>query len=415
MTKTKREKNSIIINFWVSLFVVIVLVIVLIFYVIPWLREVSAIKTEAETVYDNYKKLQKDWQSLSDFKKSVASVTDSYEWSYMQTILEDIDKDFYNQYLQNTEYSSFKEFVDNIRDNYSDTSDYDKKIKKISKILPSYSDQISDFWENFLSDFKFINYIESLANTFNINFNNSIGIENVELVDWYSTSAWDSSLETNIYYIPLSLKIDWRKESVLDFLYYMNRVGNIQKDWESDIDFSEEVESDFSELKRKVIIWQQRDFEYNIFNNQISDIEKITFPEYIDSSYDLNNNFPSLVSYIKNTQANESFNVSLDLRFYVKGLPLYKIEEQIWKFLATHEKFIWLVSKMVSDNSQPSDVRQRAQWILTTVTQLNNTVIPKIRASLATKENIDEAYKDSFEYIELFYRYARELWIDLEE
>lgn len=419
MTKTKRQKNAIIINFSIIIVLFIASIISTLVYIIPWFKEVEWLKEQAQKVYDDYKTIQKEGQSFNDFKAVISSSASNSSNTYTQKILEDIDAEFYNMHLKNTEYKSYEDFISNITDKYSDTTEFDEKIKKLWKILPSYSEQISDFGDDFLTDFKFINYIESLANTFNINFRNSIGIKEVTLVDGYSTSTSDSSLETNIYYIPLDLDISWRKESILDFIYFIQRVGKIQEheteEWIFDITFVQWVDKNFNNLAVKAISWQERVQWYDLFNNQISDIEFIEIPKYPDSSYDLNNNYSDMLGFIKNTQWNEVVDVKLGLRFYVKGLPIYKIEENILKFIEQHWKLKGLLGQKIWDPNTPSNTKKIAESRLRTLIQLETTVIPKIRESLVTKDSIDEAYKDSFKYLETFERYANEVWLTLVE
>lgn len=418
MAKTKREINAIIINFSVIIVLFIWSLIVLLFYVIPWFNDVKDLKNQVQDTYNEYKKIEKSWQSYTDFKKTVEKISSWNDSSYTKKILEDIDKEFYEAYLKNKEFSNYDSFINEITNVYSDTTEFEQKTKKLAKILPSYSDQISDFWDNFLTDFKFINYIESLSDTFNINFNNPVGIQDVNVVEWYSTSATDSSLETSIYYIPLELDISWRKESILDFIYFIQRVGKIEesksRNGDYDISFVQWVSSNFKNLSVKAISWQQRGQWYDLFNNQISDIEYIEFPEYPDSSYDLNNNYSDVISFVKNTQWRETINVKIGLRFYVKGLPVYKIEEQIFDFIRLHQRFKWLLAQKISDPNAPSKTKQTAQTRLVTVNEIDKSIIPSLRASVAQKDWLDEAYTKSFEYIETYKKYANEIWIKLE-
>ncbi len=420
MTKTKRQKNAIIINFSIIIVLFIASVISTLVYIIPWFNKVEWLKQQAKVVYDDYKTIQKEGQSFNDFKAIISTSASNSSNTYTKKILEDIDEDFYNLHLKNTEYKSYKDFISNITDKYSDTTEFDNKLKKLWNILPSYSDQISDFWDDFLTDFKFINYIESLTNTFNINFRNSIGIKEVNLVDGYSTSTNDSSLETNIYYIPLELDLRWRKESILDFIYFIQRVGQIneyenKEEGTFDITFVQWVDNNFKNLAVKYISWQESDQAYDLFNNQITDIEFIEIPKYPDSSYEMNNNYSDMIGFIKNTQWNEIIDIKIGLRFYVKGLPIYKIEENILKFIDQHSKLKGLLGEKIWDPNTPSNIKKIAESRLRTLVQLETTVIPKIRESLFTKDSIDEAYKDSFKYLETFERYANEVWLTLVE
>jgi hypothetical protein len=94
-------------------------------------------------------------------------------------ILKNIGKDFYNSELTNkTENLNFSDFLGNKKELLN--SDENKKIlnfrdKKIKKILPSYIKNLdlkND--KDLLTDFKFINYIESMVETFSLKHNDSI-------------------------------------------------------------------------------------------------------------------------------------------------------------------------------------------------------------------------------------------------
>jgi hypothetical protein len=64
--------------------------------------------------------------------------------------------------------------LDSLEEKYSDKTDYENKLEIISNILPYYSDIYKDDKINLLSDYKFINYVESIVETFNISFDNSL-------------------------------------------------------------------------------------------------------------------------------------------------------------------------------------------------------------------------------------------------
>jgi hypothetical protein len=54
--------------------------------------------------------------------------------------------------------------------------------------LPPYSESEVNGANNLLSDFKFINYIENLLETFSLEYSNEIGISDIHLVEEFSES-----------------------------------------------------------------------------------------------------------------------------------------------------------------------------------------------------------------------------------
>jgi hypothetical protein len=109
----------------------------------------------------------------------------------IKEILKNLTQDFYSKNLINTSYPTYKEFIDSKNKLFSSTDN--KKLLEnnnmvISKILPLYSDNSIDFSENALTDYKFINYVESIIETFNFTNNNPIGISKLSILDDFITN-----------------------------------------------------------------------------------------------------------------------------------------------------------------------------------------------------------------------------------
>lgn len=158
-----------------------------------------------------------------------------------------------------------------------------------------------------------MNYVESLLYTFNLSTDNAIGITEIKPVEDYAVNINQKSskkdlesIDSNIFYIPLSLTLKGRKEGIIDFFTYTQSVGNISIE-DSDL----KVYSDASFAKR--IPGPNPD---NVFQNQIFDIESILMKDYIDSdSSQVEGDF---VQYIKEKQGRDEMSLDVVLRFYIK-------------------------------------------------------------------------------------------------
>ena len=123
------------------------------------------------------------------------------------------------------------------------------------------------------------------------------------------------------------------------------------------------------------------------------DIESIEIGDYIDSSFDLKNTEESFINYLKNTQWKEQYSAKIQLRFYVKWIPVFKIEKYIKDFVWDFTKFRWEVWKTMWNPNLNSGDRQKLTEINSVMTQLQGVVIVAIQKSLSTKDNIEESYK----------------------
>jgi hypothetical protein len=269
----------------------------------------------------------------------------------------------------------------------------EKKNEIVSAILPVYSEFVSDLWDWTLSEFKFINYIESIMETFRLTYNNQVWIQNVTLVEWYSVGILDSTLETNIYYIPVTFDLVWRRADILDFLYFAERVWKVTIDG-NDIEIDNEVSADFksSFTKGRLLVGQANGT--SIFANQIFDIETVSFPEYIDPDISYSERYKnalSLASYIKGTNFSWDYKVTVKLRFYVKGLPIYKVQKYIKEFIWVFSQLENSINVALNNTSITSSERSKLTDLQTALAQFRKTILPNIEQWLQLK-NINEWY-----------------------
>lgn len=399
MERQKREQNAIIIHFMFYLVLTLWIVIYFFSSILWQIKQIEEKKTQTQELYNNINRIEKSGLVYDEFKALTANETNN---TVIKEILKNITPDFYTNNLVNTTYANYKEFLDN-RVKVLNNSDNKKKVAenndKISKILPPYSDTAIDFSENALTDYKFVNYVESIIETFNFNNENPIWISKVNLIDDYAINKadWDS-LDSNIYYIPLNLVLSGTKAWVIDFLYYIENVGNINV-----IDNNIVINDNYWFLStngiKKVLEWDKLSADYNIFEHQMIDIDKITFNEYIDTTYVTRweNKF---IDFILKTQWNDRFEVNVNLMFYVKWQPTYKIVEYINQILNKHMESVGLVNT----NLQKTDIdwleRVNLNKYNDTLKQLNEEIVT-IRKNLWNPDKLEELYKRAVKIDEL--------------
>ena len=399
MKRTKREENALIIVNVIYWALIIIILYFFISYIVPSIKDISLLKSSVSATYLDINRIKKEGVNYSEFNENIKSViqqtnVDKTEDNlYLSEILKSIDENFYNENIKNSTDKDFNIFIDDLSKKYSNSSTFDNKVEVISKILPVYSEEVSDLWDNALNDFKFINYIESIAETFNVNFTNSIWISELKLLDNYSVWVWDNNLDTNIFYIPLTLDLNWTKSSILDFLYFVDNIWKIELDKDQNINIKNDLNKDFLDFKNKVLKWQIKDEWYNIFNNQVFDIESVEFDNYIDSSFDLNEPKVSFISNIKNTQWRDLIKVNVSLRFYIKWIPIFKIENFVRDFIADLKKMKSEVESYLSKLWQDSTKSKKLTEINATLNQIQINIIPWIQKTLSTKVGLDEAFR----------------------
>lgn len=408
MINTKRKQNNIIVSFSFYLIWIFVLIFFLFNKVIPDYKEIEELKTATYEIYENKLRVEKNWINLSEFKENLPQ--EKYEWNlFLTNIINDLNDRFYNEFFINKTSANYNEYIGKLLENYSDRWEFDKNISLISNILPVYSN-VNNFWDesseilkefvennDLLSDFKFINYIERLAHTFNISFEDSIWIEELVLLNEYSIWPSWNSMETNIYYIPVELEVSTTKELLLDFLYFVENVWNVTLEWE-DLILNTNIANDFASLKNKSIYWDIRVPGYNIFNNMIMDVYAINIWEYPDVLDDLVNNDKSFVDFLKTTQGRQRISAKIELRFYVKWLPSYIIENYINNFIIKFNNVQAELNWKMGDPSINEIKREQLNDINNTMSQLDITLIWNIQKAMSTKVDIEKAYNEAYKY-----------------
>jgi len=396
MKRTVREKNSIIITFVFYLILVIVLILFSVFDIINKLDKISSEKDDAKNLYKEINSIEKEWLSFNEFK-TLATWTGTE-----QEIIKSLSEDFYNKHIKNNTNDSFNEFIDKKIEEFN--SPKNKKLIEeneiqIVNILPTYSESdLNVSWNN-LTDYQFVNYVESIFETFWLSTDSAIGIWNVTLLDDYavSSSMWER-LESSIYYIPLSINLKGTKKNIVDFLYFVEKVWSIEvKDNKLSIIKDNWVLS--TNWVPKVLVWDKYEKWYNIFENQIIDISNITMSKYIDSSYASRRN-ESLIDFIKEKQWNDNFEIKVNLRFYVKWQPKGAVLNYINTVTSNFQKINVDLNKRVSSGKVKwaELIRLRKQQNL--LKNLNVKVI-NLKKDLRKQKDLESVYKKAIAINEL--------------
>lgn len=319
-----RMKRAILQWFIFNIVVFLIFVLIWLFQVLPKYFEVQSISKELTQTVDTINKTQIAWINFGVFK-SIASSWDNSN-PYLNTVISEAGKDFYDSIILNKEQENFEKHIKILSqelEEYKKTNNYLDRQNSLATILPVYVP-----WDSWgLKDVDFINYIERLLYTFSLSKKWNIGIWNIINIQEDSSNNLENSLDSEskldewIYYIPLSFEIVGQKKNVFEFIHYFENVGGISYD-------SETIHVHTDDVLRKKIHWE--DARINIYESQFADIFSLSMYEYPDSStFSSTSQNNSLLDLISNSQWRERFEVDIELRFYVSGLPTYSMEQFI--------------------------------------------------------------------------------------
>ena len=412
MKMTNRQRNSVIIHVFFYTVLLIVLLYLLVSFFYPKIISLEQRKEDTRTLSESIESVEKSWITFEEFQALSSGVEKS---SYVTEVLKSITKDFYSENLMNNDFQKFSDFLDSkkIELNSDEVKDIlNKRDEKIVQIFPSYSDSYVVTESDSLTDFKFINYIESLLETFSLSYSDSIGIKSLVLIDdFISPNANEKSLETNLFYIPVKLSLTGNKEGIINFLHYVENVGKI---YEEDKDIKIYTDTFLNKNGRKTVLEGDNRKEsypglskYNIYENQIIDLEVLKIEEYIDSS-DKTRDEEGFLSFIKKTQGAEKIEVEVKLNFYVKGFPHYKLEGFVKEVLTEYEQ----LKKDINVRLKDTKIRPYVVSKLKNANIYLNEVskdIGDIRVSLRKKQDLDELYKRAVDYSSIFSSYRKQL------
>lgn len=263
--------------------------------------------------------------------------------------------------------------------------------QKLSKVLPMYSDASSV--EGVMNDFVFVNYLENLLRGFNLKTVSQLWVEQITSLENSSTDT-SSKVQKNkkssdnyspdLYYIPLTLELEWRKSDLVDFLYYSQNIWRVESIKNESILFYSD------DILKNTFLSQVKMFQPNIYENKIFEIESIDFDKYLDSEVlsrdDKMKNTLWLMSFIKNTsQKDELIKVQLKLRFYIKGIPNYKIEQYIQNMIQAYK----------NNHQQVKTMMKQSQTLKSKLIETNQLSL------LSELQTLDLYFSDNDAYIKL--------------
>ena len=445
------EKNSLIIWFLLAISISIGSLVYLLVYIYPNIIEIEQDKVNLSNKVEYYNTLISKWFNFKDFKslntkyKSDKDIKDILDNWFYKEVYKNLDENFYDNSIYEksledwiivkVDYESFIwvnnfwEYLNGKLENLNDIIDWKElndKILKISGVLPKYSSLISLSDEGWLTDLSFINYVERLLKKYNLKINNPIGIKNIIPVENKIIDEGD-----NIYYIPLNLDITWTKISILNFLKYIQNTG--------DVEFSN---NDFIFSNK---LWA---------SSQLSEVSKVEFVEYIDSSFTKRTPFDNILEWflLKTNQSQDIIEVSVSLKFYVSGLSSEKIRDKIdsiigantkqiifdedWNYKINEESWeyeyellhynytnLFNIVKKFASNPKVNNNWYYKKKVDNIFSYLNNKDLKKdfatIKKEVSKAKDLDKIYTKVLKYKEIFlkldkeiYEIAKSLWLE---
>ena len=317
MAIKKRQNNMIIVWAFLSVLVFIVLSIFSSFFIYAKIIEIEDSKADFQELLENYNYVKESWIKYKDYQKLIktsgynsSALKDALSSEYTKELLTKVDSIFYNENFTNELFENYDKFLIAKKIEVDKSwlkDDFMIQENQISKILPVYTEESDFYTETSLTNFKFINYVESLLKEYSLKTNSPIWIGDIEPIDKIIKDLdIIKNIEPNLFYIPLTLDIWGRKDKVIKFLeesYEMWSIGF--KDWEI------------------------------IINNtkQVLEINSLEMSEYVDSWVIHNKKYDNLIDLIKNEQAAERIDLSIELRFYIAWISSLKMKEEVLKII----------------------------------------------------------------------------------
>lgn len=393
MKLNKRIKSSLIQTFIFNVILFIIVVGFGLFVLWPSYVEIQEKKISLSEEYSRLVDMNKSGIEFQDFKS--LSATSDISW-YLKEVIKTTWDDFYERNFKNSDAETdFETFIAKKEKSVLEekkASLLQSKTEIVDTLLPVYVTSASEEW---ITDFEFINYVESLLYSFNLISTDSIWVGELKRVDDSDTTK--NNLDSNMFYIPLQLDITGQKGDIIDFIHYFENVWSINiREWNT------EVHTD--EVLPKNIILSGDQNGGNMYKNQLSDIEKLSMDSYIDASSDVSRG--TLSDFIKTTQNRQRFSAQLDLRFYVQGLPDYKIKTYIESVVGMHanllnesQKSLKLTFNSTWAQSSATLKAKNAIRSAANVLSLMQDDIKKLRIDLNKKDqDLTLLYSDAEEY-----------------
>lgn len=399
MANNKIKKTLLIQGLITNTVILVIFLSVFVFYFYPHIKVSIQDKEELLVLYNQHEAIVKSGISYDDF----VILHQWKEWadSYKDNVIKTITPDFYTNNIINTTDKTFAEYIES-KKNEIDSSEksawYIKSQDVISMLIPQYVWNTIDMTNsgNILTDYMYINYLENLFYKFNLDvlgdgltINETISIdENKKVPEEWVSNKW---IEANIFYIPISFNLKGKKKDIINFLYFTEKV------WSADISRNEEIVI-YNDRELVSVFWSSK----NPYEGQLFDIESITMKDYLDSFN--TETVGGLINFVKSTQANESFELEVNLRFYVRGKPNYQLKS----FVASElQRFDALNKKVTQTLSRVSNMPEKNSEIVVISNALRSLAFDILNLEVKTKEikawyvkvdsNLEDYYRQSLQ------------------
>ena len=357
--KDKKKNQWIVYRLILQLIIFVIFIWIILYYILPNIKEIEAHKSGLSEKIASYESIEKNWIEFSDFN-SLKNSVELELWEslkediYLSNILADIKKDFFDyNFKSDNNNINYKIFLDKKYEETIKKKTSQKVVQrdsKIKKVLPAYieNDKLIEDEEWILTDFKFVNYLELLLDTFNLESSIEFGIWNLNAVNFSDENDDKKNkkqdwLESKIYYIPIEFDIKWQKRDIIRFIHFFENV------WSVDIDDNNNISIFSDKVLQNININNSLSKDMNPYESQVADIASITMNEYIDSSSTARET--DLYTFIIEDQADEEYEVGITIRFYAKWLPSYKIEFYINGVISKYKELKKDVSKLLKEVS----------------------------------------------------------------
>lgn len=317
-------------------------------------------------------------------------------WFIWDSIPLIVDKNFYTSFFINPDSISYWEFLDTIQERVAETKqseEYRNKLSTFDSILPYYSPDVQLEGDS-LSDSHFINHVENILYTFNLRAQWDIGVWGIQKKDQNIQLEW--SPDDDIYKIPLSFKIEWRKNDIIDFLHFLEHVWSIEIQ-------DDEVRVYSDSFITKTLSGREED-NSNIYDNQLADVESLVLTQYPDSSSIKSE--VDLITRLKSEQAREKMEADISLNFYVSWFPKYRIQSFVWDFLRKYQelsdKILWDTAKygaLLYSYSTGEEIQAVAslESLALLITQLDPE-IQALKKQMNTSQDLGQLYDNVVKY-----------------
>lgn len=392
MENNKKEiQISILYNKVVIYWIIAVFLIgVILFYIYPNISKILEQKDVLRNKISTYENIEKNWIDFNEFQDLASD-------QEVKEVIKIAWKDYFDSHLKNENSKDYLTFIQEKKD-YVDEINKSNVIKqrdeKLAKILPSYTEWYFVEWN--MTELDFVNYVELLLRTFSLRTDSKIGMWNLELED----NENDSELSSQIFYIPLSLSLEWRKADIIEFIYFLQKV------WVPSSITNENITFTNNNVVNRTISWQKRTYWYNIYENRIIDISKIILQKYVDnSSLSRSSNQMStewFLNFIRTwSEKDDAYKVDINLKFYIKWLPTYKIEEFVQNVVSKYDNLLSQTKILLTKAQNRNKIL--LNWeiidIIATLKSINTYLldiepnIKTIKNWLSKKLELDNLYK----------------------